>query len=97
MSSKYRAVGTKIERKSYATVADFAGPAQACLVGGAQAVATGAEITVTWYPDVYSERRSHKYDWVGLFEKVNAPMRRRPYQIACINAIWHGSTPLQIC
>jgi len=71
VSSKYRVAGApQIERKSYATVADFAGPAQGLpRLVVPQAVATGAEITVTWYPDVYSERRSHKYDWVGLFRK----------------------------
>jgi len=71
VSSKYRVAGApQIERKSYATVADFAGPAQGLpRLVVPQAVATGAEIAVTWYPDVYSERRSHKYDWVGLFRK----------------------------
>merc|ERR1711907_316754 len=33
------------------------------------AVAVGADIVVTWHPDIYSDRVSHQYDWVGLYRK----------------------------
>jgi len=32
-------------------------------------VSLGNEITITWYPDVRSERLSHAQDWVGLYRR----------------------------
>lgn len=56
--------------QSYLTAADFvadAGVPQLDIVKSV--VALGEDIVVRWTPDVYSNRLSHQYDWVGLFAK----------------------------
>lgn len=71
ITSKTREAGMpQIELKSYATAADFAGPAKGVpRLEVPAAVSPGTDIVVTWYPDIYSDRLSHANDWLGLFRK----------------------------
>jgi hypothetical protein len=71
VTSKFKqAALPQVVTQSYATTADFVSePRGVPRLEVNTAVSTGAEIVVRWFPDVYSNRVSHKYDWVGLYKK----------------------------
>jgi hypothetical protein len=71
VTSKFNKAAIKqVPTKSYATTADFAGPDKSVpRLEVSPAVAVGSDIVVKWWPDIYSTRVSHQYDWVGLFRK----------------------------
>jgi hypothetical protein len=60
----------QVKTQAYTTVADFVSDPQGLpRLEASRMVTLGNNIVVTWYPDIYSDRTSHKYDWVGLYRK----------------------------
>jgi len=69
-SASRQAALPQVNLKSYATAADFVNePKGLPRLEVPSSVSVGSDIVVRWFPDIYSERVSHKYDWVGLYKK----------------------------
>jgi len=60
----------QIKVQSYITEADFdPGPEGVPRLEVSQLTSLGGDLVVHWYPDIYSERLSHKEDWIGLYRR----------------------------